>query len=82
MSESHHITRPARPDWDARIERALAARDRHALARLAREAAAHAACGFGATWLDASRAAARAQAALRFLPSPRRRTLAGWGRHA
>ena len=96
MSESY-CTRPApgspwelagttRPvAWDARITAAMEARDRRALAHLAREARAHALCGFGASGMEAARAAARAAAALRFIqprrPGRLRRLLAGWRRH-
>ena len=70
-------TAPPRPPWDARITAALAARDRRALHRVAREAATHASYYPGATGREASRAHARALAALRYLPprQPGRRLL-------
>ncbi len=64
-------TTPPRPAWDARIDLAMAARDRRALSRVAREAATHASYYPGASGMEASRAHARAMAALRFIPPSR-----------
>ena len=95
MFEHHHTTAPGSPwelaatprpvAWDERINAALAAQDRRALYRVAREAATHAMFYPGATAREALRAHARAMAALRFIPPRRpgrlRRLLAGWRRH-